>query len=187
MSSYTHRLLARSFKSKGLINEAVWEVSIALVLDRKHHSVIREFKKMYQEAGLNTPDWIFTPQIRITKQSNTKVTIEYKEPWLTYALAKAAWQYEPDFKKAAGVSPDQGVTMIEEFECLYNLVMGLNTIDDNQKPPALKALEQAVWNNMVYEYMFFEILLIKNPFFVYQIPKQGIEKIADYLLKIRGK
>lgn len=187
MHSYTHRLLARSYMSKGMQNQAVKEISIALVLDRRHHSLIREFKEMYEKAGLNTADWIFTPQIRITKKSNEKVIIEYKDPWLTYALAKAAWQYEPGFKEAAGVAANQGVTMMEEFECLYNLAMGLTKIDDNQKPPALKALEEAVWNNMVYEYMFFEILLMQNPFFVYQIPQEGIEKIADYIIKIREK
>jgi hypothetical protein len=48
-------------------------------------------------------------------------------------------------------------------------------------------LEDAVWNNMLYEYMFFEILLVQNPFFVYQIPQDGIEKIADYIIKVRGR
>jgi len=133
MHSYTHRLLARSYKQKGMTNQAVREISIALVLDRRHHSLIREFKEICQAAGLSTADWTFTPQIRITKKSNTKVTIEYKNPWLSYAL------------------------------------------------------EEAVWDSMVYEYVFFEILLMRDPFFVYQIPQQGIEKIADYIIKIRGK
>jgi len=187
MHSYSHRLLARSYKQKSMPNQALREITIALVLDRRHHSLIREFKEIYQAAGLNTADWTFTPQIRITKKSNAKVTIEYKDPWLSYALAKAAWQYEPGFKEAAGVAANQGVSMIEEFECLYNLAMGLAKVDDNQKELALKALEEAVWDSMVYEYVFFEILLMRDPFFVYQIPQQGIEKIADYIIKIRGK
>jgi tetratricopeptide (TPR) repeat protein len=187
MHSYTHRLLARSYKSKGMLEQAVKQISIALVLDRRHHSVIREFKEIYQAAGLNTADWTFTPQIRLTKTGSKKVKIEYQDPWLAYALAKAAWQYEPGFKEAAGVTANQGVTMIEEFECLYNLAVGLAKIDANQKPPALKALEEAVWNDMIYEYLFFEILLMQNPFFVFQIPRDGIEKVADYVINIRGR
>jgi tetratricopeptide (TPR) repeat protein len=187
MYAYSHRLLARSYKSKSMLDQAVREISIALVLDRRHHSVIKEFNEIRKAAGLSVQEWAFTPQIRITQINNQKVKIEYQDPWLAYALAKAAWRYEPGFKEAAGVAANQGVTMIEEFECLYNLAVGLAKIDDNQKSPALKALEEAVWNDMVYEYLFFEILLMQNPFFVYQIPREGIEKIADYIINVRGR
>jgi hypothetical protein len=61
MHSYTHRLLARSYKAKGMLDQAVKEISIALVLDRRHHSLIRECKEMYQAAGLSTAEWTFTP------------------------------------------------------------------------------------------------------------------------------
>jgi tetratricopeptide (TPR) repeat protein len=187
MDSYTHRLLARTYKSAGKQDRALKEITIALVLDRRHQSVIREWKEFYKAAGLSTAEWSFIPQIRITKQGSSKVLVEYKDPWLSYALAKAAWSYEPGFREAAGVKADQGVTMVEEFECVYNLAMSLAKVEENQKLPPLKALEEAVWNSMVYEFIFFEIVLPRDPFFVYQIPNQGIEKIADYVLTVRGK
>jgi tetratricopeptide (TPR) repeat protein len=187
MNSSTHRYLARSYKSKQLRQEAIREITIALVLDRRHQSVVREFYEFYKDAGLSTAVWTFTPQIRISKKSKDKVKIEYKDPWLSYALAKAAWRFEPDFREAAGVSAEQGVTMIEEFECVYNLAISLAKVEENQKLLPLKALEEAVWNNMVYEFIFFEVVLQKNPFLVYQLPDQGIEKIADYVIAVRGK
>ncbi len=187
MDSYTHRLLARTYKLKGARDSALKEITIALVLDRRHQSVIREWKEFYKDAGLSTAEWSFTPQIRLTKQGDSKVLVEYKDPWLSYGLAKAAWSYEPGFKEAAGVKADQGVTMIEEFECVYNLVVSLAKVEENQKPLPCKALEEAVRNSMIYEFIFFEIVLPRDPFFVYQIPNQGIEKIADYVLSVRGK
>jgi tetratricopeptide (TPR) repeat protein len=187
INEYSHRLLARSYRQKGMLKEAVREITIALVLDRRHQSVIKEWKEIYQAAKLNSTDWTFTPQIRITKTHDNKVLIEYKEPWLSYALAKAAWQYEPGFKEAGGVKANQGYTIIEEFECLYNLTMELAKLKDNEKTPSLKALEEAIWANKIYEYIFFEIIFMKNPFLAYQLPNQDIEKIVDYIIQIRGK
>jgi tetratricopeptide (TPR) repeat protein len=185
--SYSHRLLARSYKNKGMLQEAVKEITIALVLDRRHHSLIREWKEIYQAAKLNAVDWTFTPQIRITTTSDKKVLIESKEAWLSYALAKAAWQYEPGFKEAAGVTAAQGITFIEEFECIYNLTMGLAKTPESEKTAPLKALEEAVNANLVNEFIFFEIVFMKNPLLAFQLPDRDIDKIADYVIRVRGK
>ena len=50
-----------------------------------------------------------------------------------------------------------------------------------------RTLKEAFHNKQIDEYVMYEIVLPKNPFIAYQLPKETILNISDYLINIRYK
>lgn len=180
-----HWFLADAYKEKGRLNDAVKEITIALVLNRNNPRIQKSFNMIYESKKLKTPEWAFTPQMKLDSVGPNKVTLAYGGDWLGYALAKAVWKFEPGYRASMGVKKNTFSTT-EEREALAGLVV---TFDKKKlkKNPEFKALKNAIDNKMINEYIFYEILLPQFPFVAYQLPAEFIEEIAQYVLKVRGE
>lgn len=179
-----HWFLADIYKMQGRIDSAVNEITIAMILNRNNPRIKIAQSDIYKLAKIKTNDWCFTPQVEISKENN-RVKIKLDENWVGYGMAKALWLYEPGYKQSMGVEENH-YSSLEDRECLLNLMVGLINAKTNIKNnPGLTTLKQAIENDYLNEYIFYEILLPDHPNVAYQLSNDFISRIKDYVLNIR--
>lgn len=176
-------LLAR----RGAYKEGMREMALAWVLNRNNPRLLNDFKAIAEDASLRVKDWCFVPQILLTKEESGDVGIRFGSAvWLSYALAKAVWKYEPKFREKYG-DKDGEYNHREEKECLLNLCYGI-LVDSSETyttDPALVALKKAMDAKMVDEYLLMEITAPRYPRVALTLPRKQIEEMADYMLLVR--
>jgi len=180
-----HWFLADAYKTKGELNKAVEEITIAIILNRNNPRIEKSLKDIFELKKLKTDDWTFNPQIKIDSIGVNKVRVSFDSDWLGYAMVKALWKYEPGYKKSMGVS-DGSFSTIEEKECFASLMTSFDK-EKLKKHPEFKALQLALDNKMIDEYIFYEIVLPDHPFVAYQLPAEFIVRIKNYVIEVRGK
>lgn len=180
-----HWFLADAYKTKGELDKAVDEITIARILNRNNPRIEKSLKNIFELKKLKTEDWTFNPQIEIDSIGVNKVRISFDSDWLGYAMVKALWKYEPGYKKSMGVSEGTFST-IEEKECFVSLMTSFNK-KKLKKHPEFKALQLALDKKMIDEFIFYEIVLPEHPFVAYQLPVEFIVGIKNYVIEVRGK
>lgn len=179
-----HWFIADIYKMQGEIDKAVNEITIASILNRNNPRIKASQLDIYKIAKIKNEDWCFVPQCEISKENN-EVKIAFNEYWIGYAMAKALWKYEPGYKQSIGVKEDV-YSSLEDKECLLNLMAGLLNAKKNfKKYPELTTLKSAIENDYLNEFIFYEIVLPDHPNVAYQLSKDFISRIKDYVLKIR--
>jgi len=124
--------------------------------------------------------------MELNRISDNKVSIAISEKWIGYAITKAVWTFEPGYKESMGISKGQ-YSIIEDKECLISLLIGLeNAKIKIKQDPQLRILKDAVDNKLLDSYILYEIILPQTPFVAFQLPKQMIKEIQDYVLNIRN-
>lgn len=179
-----HWFLAEMYLSTGEIDKAVEEITIAQILNRNNPRIQLSLEKIYNKKKLKSPDWVFNPQYKLDSKKEGKVDVKFEEGWMGYALVKALWKYEPGYAESMGEK--QGIpSIIEEKEAILSL---LSVLDKKKikKNPELKALMDALDNDLIDAYIFYEILLPQYPHIVYQLTDDFTNDIKDYVLQIRG-
>jgi tetratricopeptide (TPR) repeat protein len=180
-----HWFLADAYKSKGELDKAVDEITIARILNRNNPRIEKSLKSIYELKKLKTPVWTFNPQMEIDSIGVNKVRILFDSDWLGYAMVKALWKYEPGYKKSMGVS-EGSFSIIEEKESFVSLMTSFDK-KKLKKHPEFKALKLALDKDMIDEFIFYEIVLPEYPFVAYQLPIEFIDGIKNYVIEIRGK
>lgn len=180
-----HWFLADAYKNTGEKDKALLEITIAHILNRNNPRIIESMNEIFKMNKLNRHDWAFNPQMRLEKYDKDKVRIVSDPTWLGYAMTKSVWQYEPGYRESMGVKEDE-FSFLEEKECFISLLGGLDK-KVLKKTPEFKALNLAVQNDLIDEYIVYEILLPEYPFVAYQFPEEFIENISRYLIDICGK
>lgn len=179
-----HWFLADIYKMQGVIDSAVNEVTIAMILNRNNPRIKIAQSDIFKLAKIKADDWCFVPQVEITKENNN-VKIKFNENWIGYGMAKALWLYEPGYKQSMGVK-ENVYSSLEDRECLLNLMAGLINAKINiKKYPELSTLKKAIENDYLNEYIFYEIVLPDHPIVAYQLSDNFILRIKDYVLNIR--
>src|SRR5690554_3322466 len=180
-----HWFLADAYKEKGELDNALDEITIAMILNRNNPRIEKSFKNIYALKKLETDDWTFTPQIEIESLGENNVKIAFGEDWLGYAMVKALWNFEPGYKATMGVE-EGSFSTLEEKESLASLMV---TFDKKKlkKNPEFKALQLAFDLDRIDEFIFYEIVLPQYPFVAYQLPESFINDIKDYVVEVRGK
>ncbi len=179
-----HWFFADIYKDQGKINEAVEEITIALILNRNNPRIKSTLVSIYKLAKLQTDDWDFTPQIQIDSTGPRQVSIMFGENWLGYAMVKSLWMYEPGYAESMGTKHGN-FSILEEKERFNSLLTVLNK-KAIRKNPEFAALQRALDNRMIDEYIIYEILLPNHPFVAYQLSEQFISDIKDYIITVRG-
>jgi tetratricopeptide (TPR) repeat protein len=180
-----HWFLADAYKVQGEIEKAVNEITIAQILNRNNPRINKSLNEIYNLEKINNPSWIFNPQIQIDSVGINKVKIAFHLDWLGYAMVKALWLYEPQYKESMGVE-NGSFSTLHEKECFVSL-MSTFTKKKLKRYPEFKALKLALDKDMITEYIFYEIYLMDYPFIAYQLPEEFIENIKSYVIKIRSK
>lgn len=181
-----HWFLADTYSAAGKKDEALDEILIAHVLNRNNPRIMKSLDLILGEHRFKYNNWVFSPQYSVKKNPDNSVELKYGEGWLVYAVTKAIWNFEPGYRESMGYSDENVFRELEEKEGLIGLLLS-----EDPKTAALverKALEKATddkKNNMLQEYIFYEILLTDHPSVAYQLPEGFIQSIADYVLKVR--
>lgn len=182
-----HWFLARSYAYNEDFEKALDEYIIAQILNRNHKLITRELQGVMSLFKKNYEDWSFNPQYKLTSTDSQNVKIFYGgADWITYALVKAVWAYEPGYRASMGLGPNEEVSILEEKEALASFYI-LNM--DNKKlnkQPFFKALDKAFKNQQFDEFILYEILLVKIPFIAYQLPDEMMANLRKYILETRS-
>lgn len=136
-----HWFLGKYYLENNKINQALDEIMIAHILNRNHTLLIKDLTLVLQKAGYKYEAWEFNPQIRLSSPASQKVKIEYREEWLGYALAKALWAYEPNYRESMGVKEGE-ISILEEREALLGFYVGNATNKKTSKTPLFKSLDK---------------------------------------------
>lgn len=179
-----HWFLADAYKIRGEIDKAVDEITIAIILNRNNPRIKNLLDEIYGMKKLKTADWVFNPQMDIDSIGANRVRVAFNSDWLGYAMVKALWMYEPNYKESMGVK-DGAFSTIEEKEAFVSLMANMNK-KKLKKYPELKALQLALDKQMIDEYIFYEIVLIDHPFVAYQLSEEMVHDIKDYVVQVRG-
>lgn len=182
-----HWFLADGYSRAGDLKKAEREIAMARVLNRNNPRVLSAFNKIMEKTKRSTKDWYFTPQYRITKKDSAEFDLEYSPDWMGYLTAKAAWKCEPSYA-ASQLKSGEDSTYTEERDCLLLFSSYLiNAKLKNKKDLSLSCLKKALEKHYFNEYLLFEVILPEYPRVAYQLPKDKLERICDYILNIRQK
>lgn len=181
-----HWMIADIYTMQDRIPEAVDEITIASVLNRNNPRLRKKQFEIYEKAKLSGEDWCFNPQMELSWDED-KITIGFDEAWIGYALPKAVWAFEPGYRKSMGEG-DSEFSMLEERECLYNLLIAMDNAKIKTKNyPDLAMLKKTVDAGFFSEYILYEILLPQYPMTANQLPEEVILGIKDYVIRLRQK
>jgi tetratricopeptide (TPR) repeat protein len=181
-----HWFLARSYVHNKDFDKALDEYLTAHILNRNHKMITSELQEIMGVLKNNYENWTFNPQFKLSATDSLNVEIFYDSDWMSYALTKAVWAYEPGYRVSMGLEPDEEISILEEKEALASFYL-INT--DNKKvnkQPFFKALDQAFKNKQFDEFILYEILLVKIPFIAYQLPDVMLANLRNYILETRS-
>lgn len=179
-----HWLLADIYMLKGQKEKAVPEISVAKVLNRNNPNLERKRKEIYAANGLDSSSWTFHPQARIEKTEPNKVLIEADSIWMSYALIKAAWEYEPEFKKQRMKTAKRSEKDITEIDAITGLLL---PNADKKGIAVIDRLNKALEADKLEDFLFYEITLLDHPEYAFYLEPEKIMKLADYLIYMAHK
>jgi len=179
-----HWFLADAYKLDGNMLKAIDEITIAMILNRNNPRLRASFDMIYKELKLDTDDWYFNPQYKLDSTGKDQVKIECGDDWLGYAMVKALWKYEPGYSESMGVEKGSFSTR-EEREAFICLVPTFAK-KKLKKNPEFAALQKAIDNKMVDEYIIYEVILPDYPSVAYQLTEEFIDNIKEYVVTVRG-
>ncbi|MBN2614054.1 MAG: tetratricopeptide repeat protein [Bacteroidales bacterium] len=179
-----HWFLADAYMKKGEVKKAVDEITMAQILNRNNVRIHNSLKRIYQAAKMDTTSWTFNPQMKIDSIGVNKVEIASDKLWLPYALVTAFWKFELKYSKSMGVEKGQ-LSTTQSKEALAALIGALKK-KDYRKNPELRALQLAISNKLVTEYILYEIWLPQYPQIAYQFSKSTLNDLRNYVISIRG-
>lgn len=177
--------LADAYMSTGKKKKAVPMITKAMILNRNNPRIAKSFETIYKANKLKVPNWTFTPQMRIDSTSSKEVVIHFDEDWLGYALVKALWKYEPNYRESKGVKEGE-LSTTEEIEALLGFSSVLGDKKKLKKQPAILALAKAMDKDLVLAYIYYEIYLPQYPHLVYNLTPEFIGSIEEYVINVRG-
>jgi tetratricopeptide (TPR) repeat protein len=120
-----HWFLADIYLIKADTKKTVEEITIAHVLNRNNPRLFQKLTIIYNEKGLRYTGWKFRPHYKMAKNDDNSISPEYDSEhpeWMMYMLCKAVWAHEPGYKKNMLKNAQEIPRLVEEKECLVNLV-----------------------------------------------------------------
>jgi tetratricopeptide (TPR) repeat protein len=176
-----HWFLADVYKIKGQKEKALQEISIAKVLNRNNPRLEASRKEIYGLNGLNTKNWTFNPQVRISRDSVTgNVNMVSDSIWMYYAFVQAAWMYEPVYREKAKKVQNELDQMYRE--CLMGFLPYMDNKNLKDSVEILKRLDKVLDAHKLSEFVLYEIILLDHPAVAFNLEKKQIEYLKDYLI-----
>ncbi len=185
-----HWFLSSIYDREGKNREALQELVVAHILNRNNPRIITTLKALTSKNGLNFDDWYFTPLIEIEHPEKNKVILTtYNPEWLYYGMCRLAWEYEPGYrdKRLKKNAEKTLLSSVEIKECLVYLVFQQKISKEKTTNEQLLTLMNAVREKQVSEFIIYEVFLPENPSVALTLPKERIQKIAEYFINMRLK
>ena len=158
----------------------------AKALNRNNPKVQQILEKAALLNGMTYKDWAFVPKIKLENHEPSKVKVTYEgEPWKAYAMSEAIWEYEPDYAESKSTTNQQELDMIRYKESLLNGVIAYELMkysDHKVHYPEMEAFGTAVGEGLTDEYIYYEIISLKNPYCMSELDKNALDRTVQYLL-----
>lgn len=182
-----HWACANALVYLGQQDKALREITIAKVLNRNNPRLTTKLMEIYRMNKKSYNDWYFTPLYELSgdydaESEKITVKIRFKDHWMSYAMAKAVWKYEPGYAEAMGNN-----LVLGEKEAVLAYWMMASSDKAAKKTLPAKVLKIALDNHCYESYLIYEALLPNRPEIALFIDKDGIETMADYILDVRSK
>ena len=184
-----HWFLAKTLFAMERYEEALPEISLALVLNRNHTEIAADLRYFFKDSRLNFQEWTFRPAFGINLTED-EIIIKHGPGWKQYAGVKALWNLEPGYREQmSGSAEPDPFSLPEEREALLNLLWE-NTDSKgriNSKIPAIPYLQNATERKMLIDFIFFELWLPQEPLIAYTQSPEALKRIARYVMEVRGR
>ena len=182
-----HWACANALVYLGQQDKALREITIAKVLNRNNPRITTKLMEIYRLNKKNYNDWYFTPLYELSddydaESEKVTVKIRFKDYWMSYAMAKAVWKYEPGYAEAMGNN-----LVLGEKEAVFAYWVIASSNKAAKKTLPAKVLKLALDNRCYEAYVIYEALLPENPNIALYLGEEGIGMIADYILDVRSK
>ena len=182
-----HWACANALVYLGQQDKALREITIAKVLNRNNPRITTKLVEIYRLNKKNYNDWYFTPLYELSddydaESEKVTVKIRFKDYWMSYAMAKAVWKYEPGYAEAMGNN-----LVLGEKEAVFAYWVIASSNKAAKKTLPTKVLKLALDNSCYDAYVIYEALLPENPSIALYLGEEGIGMIADYILDVRSK
>jgi tetratricopeptide (TPR) repeat protein len=185
-----HWFLADNLVETGRSDEALTEILIARTLNRTNTRLSQAVDRILTGASLAYLDWEFTPRYELTSLGGHQVSIKWDpqhSEWMPYVLCKALWAFEPGYKDSMLQGTIEHPFVIQERECVANILMGLQNSGNEVKDPSLQTARKALDEKAFSEYLLFDVILPRQPNFVFALSRSQIERMPNYILRFRTK
>lgn len=166
-------------------DKALDEITIAHILNRNNPRIIKRLNEIFKAKKIKYYEWSFNPQYKLEEKNDETSKVYFESDWLGYSLVKAVWKFEPDYRKSMGMT-ENTISTLEEKEALIAIAYTL-TKKKMKKYPEFKALKLAIENDMLNEYIFYEIILPENPIYASYLTEEFIQSIKKYIIEVRCK
>ncbi len=183
-------LQAEVYWQQGDTTAAIRGITLAHLYNRNHARLTIRLQEIYAQANLiYQRNWGFVPQYQ-TQQEGELVIIKAQGVWLTYGMYKAVWKYEPDYVYIKSQQQVTDYLFNQEMEATIGTFMvysNLQKEDKRVRYPALYAFGWCLDQELVEEYVMYEILLPRQPTIAYHITPSFMERIIHYIATIRSQ
>ena len=181
------RSMSELLQAKGKQEEALQALLTAHIYNRNQPVLLEELKGLLQKNGYTYDNqWQFEPDYIIFPDTvQQTIVIAAKDFWLSYALYKAVWNYEPGYRF---IKESQEVTdylFQEEMEAALGTFLSFSQLDYAQPPKVMTVLGQAIDNRMLEEYVMYEILLPRQPELAHLLTEEFLVRLRRYVLQLR--
>ena len=171
-------------------DSAITEICLARIMNRNNPRLSASFVRIFKDAEINYSDWEFHPAINVEQLPTNHISVTFDEKhseWLPYALCKALWKFEPDYRKSM-LSRVKGLpAVIEETECVMNVIIGLENSKTSTDDKSLKAAKEALEGNMFSEFIVYDVILPGEPYYAFNLSREFMKNVAQYITKVRTK
>lgn len=160
-------------------------VLYAKVLNRNAPDVQESVKTIAHLNGFVYKDWAFVPKFKLSGETDNIKICHGGGPWEAYALSEAFWEYEPEYAATKTVNSEYELEMIRYKENLLNGIIAyelMRLADKQVQYPEIEAFGIAVDEELIDQYIQYEIFGVKDPNFIHSLQSVDIQQIVQYLL-----
>lgn len=181
-------LLGELFLEQQQIDTALYTLTLAHLFNRNHPRLLKRLVEVYNNHNrVYYRNWGFDPLMHVYKDGET-IVISADGIWLTYGLYKAVWKYDTDYNYIKSQQSVSDYLFQQEIEAAIGTYMTYTELkeDDPRNYPAMNALGRCLDQELVEEFVFYEILLVDRPSLAYHLTPQFMERIMQYIHLIRS-
>ncbi len=186
-----HRTLAEIFLKEDKLDSAVYSITKAHLYNRNSPALIVRLKEIYAKQEMKYyENWGFDPKYKMELDSSRgTVVITADGIWLTYGMYKAVWAYEPDYLFIKSQQEVSDYLFHAEMEAALGTFLTYSAMkrEDKRHFPALFAFEMALDEELLEEYVMYEILLVDHPTLAAHLTDEFIAQLLDYIVQVRGR
>jgi hypothetical protein len=169
-------------------DSALQIITLAHLYNRNQPRLLLRMRDLYLRYGFSYEHaWNFSPLYQNYRDKGN-IIVRAEGIWLTYAMYKAVWEYEPDYLYIKSKQAVSDYLFHQEMEAVLGTYMTYSKLEEADKKiyPAIRALETALDNEMLEEYIMYEIVLVEQPSLAYYLTPEFTERLFAYIKAVRS-